>query len=259
MSNLKCQISSGLRLALVVLIAAGFVLGPPRPARAQDGELRLSFSKVWGFSGGGRVQGLFNLSGRGPQDIASVRFELDGKEIATLTQPPFNLQLNTDKYPNGRHTLSATGRTSDGRTLRSNTITAEFVSAEAGWQVAQRIMIPLLAVLGLIVVLSIVGQLALGQGRRRLEPGAPRNYGLAGGAICPKCRRPFALSFFSPHLVTRRLGRCPYCGKWSLVPQASREALAAAEAAEVKASEPTVPEASPEERLRQQIEESRYQ
>jgi hypothetical protein len=38
-----------------------------------------------------------------------------------------------------------------------------------------------------------------------------------------------------------------------------REALAAAEAAEIEASHPAVPDLSPEEKLRRQIEESRYQ
>jgi hypothetical protein len=61
------------------------------------------------------------------------------------------------------------------------------------------------------------------------------------------------------NLVTRKLERCPYCGKWSLVSRASREALAAAEAAEAEASKPAIPEPSPEEKLRQQLEESRYQ
>jgi len=259
MSNSRPRISDWNGLILAAALIAGCWLAPARPAWAQDSELRLSLSKDWGFSAGGQIQGLFTLSASGPQDMASVQFELDGAEIATVTQAPFKWQVNTDKYPIGRHTISAAGRTPDGSTLRSNTIRVEFVSAEAGWQVTQRIMIPLFAVVAVIIILSTVGQLVLGRGRRRPEPGAPRHYGPAGGAICRKCGRPFALSLFSLHLITRRLERCPYCSKWSWVARATSAALAAAEAAEIEASRPAVPGTSLEDKLRQQIEESRYQ
>jgi len=257
MAKFKCQDSK--RLRLVALVVTGIVLMLAGPVWAQDGELRLLLSKDWGFAAGDQIQGLFTLSVRGPQEVASVRFELDSQEIAVVTQPPFALKFNTDKYPNGKHTFSATGHAADGRAIRSNAIHVEFVSAEVGWQVAQHIMLPLFAVVGVVILLTTVGPLVLsGKGQRRLEPGIPRKYGLAGGAICPKCRRPFALSF-SLNLVTRKLERCPHCGKWSLVPRASREALAAAEAAEVEASKPAVPEVSPEDKLLQQIQDSCYQ
>jgi hypothetical protein len=243
-----------------LMLVIGLALAWAAPIGAQESELHLSLSKAWGFSMGGQVQGLFNLSVRDPQDITSVRFEWDGDEMATVTQPPFTLQFSTDKYPRGWHQLSATAQTASGRTLKSNTISVEFVSAEAGWQVAQRIIIPLLGITVLAILIGSLGQFFLtGRGKPRLEPGAPRNYGVEGGAICPKCGRPFARHFFSPNLLTGKLERCPYCGKWSIVPRAGRETLAAAEAAEREASKPAVPEASPEEKLRRQIEESRYQ
>jgi hypothetical protein len=252
MSKLKYRLSLLLAVVLALMLAGS--------AWVQEGDMRLSMRKDWGFALGGQIQGLFTLSVTGAQDITSVSFELDGKELAAVTQPPFTLRFSTDKYPGGPHTLSAVGRTSDGRELKSNIINVEFVSAEAGWQATQRsIMIPLLAVLGLVIILVTVGQFVLGREQRHLQPGMPRNYGIRGGAICPKCGRPFALSLFSLNLLTRKLGRCPYCRKWSLVQPAGREALAAAEAAEVEAARPAVPEPSPEEKLRQQIEESRYQ
>ncbi len=253
MSNVKSQVPK-------LLWVIGILLAWTVPANAQDGESRLSLSKNWGYSAGGQVQGLFTLSVRGPQDMVSVRFDLDGEEMATLTQPPFAFQFNTDKYPTGWHTLSATARTSTERTLISNVIRVEFVTAEQGWQVVQRIMIPLLVVVAGAILLSTLGQFLLtGRGQHHFEPGAPRNYGIAGGAICPKCGRPFARHLISPNLLVGKLERCPYCGKWSVVPSASREALTAAEAAELAASQPNVSEASPEEKLRRQLEQSRYE
>jgi len=250
-SKLKYQIS--------MLLVGGLVLVLAGSAWAQEGDIRLSLHKDWGFSLGGQIQGLFTLSVIGVQDITTVTFELDSKELVAVTQPPFTLQFSTDKYPGGGHTFSAVGRTTDGREFKSNIVNVEFVSAEAGWRATQRIMIPLLAVVGLVIILTTAGQLALARGQRRLELGTPRNYGIRGGAICPKCARPFVLSLFSLNLVTRKLERCPYCGKWSLVRPASRAALIAAEAAELAASRSAVPESSPEEKLRRQIEESRYQ
>jgi len=250
---------SKLKFLISMLLMGGLALVLAGSAWAQEGDMRLSMRKDWGFGLGSQIQGLFTLSATGAQDITSVSFELDSKELAVVTGPPFTLQFSTDKYSSGRHTFSAVGRTSDRREFKSNVINVEFVSAEAGWQATQRIMIPLLAVVGLVIILTTAGQFVLGREQRHLVPGTPRNYGIRGGAICPKCGRPFVLSFFSLNLVTRKLERCPYCGKWSLVRLASRESLAAAEATEAEAAKPAVPEPSLEEKLRRQIEESRYQ
>jgi len=257
MSDLKHLLIRIRAIALLVLIG---LMARAVPVWAQEGEVRLSVSKTWGFALGSQVQGLFTLSVKGAQDIESVTFELDGSEIATVTQPPFTLRFNTDKYPRGWHALSATVRTSGGRTLKSNTVTVEFVSTEQGWQVTQRIMVPLLSLVILIVVISTVGQFLLSdRDKHRLKPGVPRSYGIAGGAICPRCGRPFALSLLSLNLVTRKLARCPYCGGWSAVRRASPEALAAAEAAEAAASGPAIPELDSAEKLCRLIEESRYE
>jgi len=256
MSIFKYQISKA--FALVAWLVIGLAIA--MPAGAQDGEVRLSLSKAWGYSMGGQIQGLMNLSVAGPKDTVSVRFELDGQAITTVTQPPFSIQFNTDKYPQGWHKFSAIVQTAGGQTLESNTISAEFVSAEQGWQVAQRIIIPIGVVVIIAMLASLGGQfLVSGRGKQRPEPGAPRNYGIEGGAICPRCGRPFARHFFSLNLLVGKLERCPYCGKWSVVAAASLEALAAAQAAEVEASRPAVPGPSPDEELRRQIEESRYQ
>ena len=254
MANFKRQSSKRLFAALAV---AGLALAGP--VRAQEAQVRLSISKAWGYSMGGQIQGLFNLSVSAPKDAISVRFELDGEEIATVTQPPFSIQFNTDKYSGGQHKFSATVQTSGGR-IKSNTISAEFVPAEQAGQVVQRLLVPIAVMVVLAMLVGMGGQFFLsGRGQPRPEPGTPRNYRVAGGAICPQCGRPFARHFTSLNLLVGKLERCPTCGKWSIVAAASPAALAAAEAAEVAASKPTVPEPSPEEKLRRQIEESRYQ
>jgi hypothetical protein len=99
-----------------------------------------------------------------------------------------------------------------------------------------------------------------GKPKATVPLGAPRNYGVAGGTVCPKCKRPFSRNLLSPNLVIGKLERCPHCGKWSLARRASTAQLAAAEAAELEmASEGEhAPSLSEEERLRRDLEDSRY-
>src|SRR5512136_355741 len=123
MPNVKSRTSKWLVATLVLTIGLIWAI----PVGAQAGEARLSLSKAWGYSLGGQIQGLMNLSVAAPKDTTSVRFELDGQEIATVTQPPFSIQFNTDKYPRGWHKFSATVQTATGQTVDSNTISAEFV------------------------------------------------------------------------------------------------------------------------------------
>jgi hypothetical protein len=94
------------------------------------------------------------------------------------------------------------------------------------------------------------------------------SYGLGGGAVCSRCKLPFARNPLGINLVTGKLARCPHCGQWQVASLAGREALAAAEA-RLQANgtngegagglSPASPALSPEERLRRQIEESRYE
>ena len=83
---------------------------------------------------------------------------------------------------------------------------------------------------------------------------------MAGGAICPRCQRPFARGVLSPNLLVGKLERCPFCGKWSVLAARPLAELRAAEAAELASAEGGArPDAADEEeRLRREIEESRY-
>ena len=112
------------------------------------------------------------------------------------------------------------------------------------------------------VGLSVGIPLITGRGKKeKLPPGTPRNYGYHGGAICPKCDRPFSRHIYGLNLGTHKYDRCPYCGKWSLVRRASKGELDAAEAAEIEASQAGAftPEVSEEDQLRKQLDDSRYE
>jgi DNA-directed RNA polymerase subunit RPC12/RpoP len=244
------------RIRLSALIAVAISLVVVSVAFAQADRVQLSLSKISGIGLGGQIQGLFQLSVSGNSSLTAVTYYLDGKEMGTVSQSPYSLQFYTDSYTPGQHQFTATGRTSGGQTLGSNTITAEIVSFSQGWTSVVRLLWPILIVVIIVLGVGIAVPLLSARSGRHYEPGAERNYGVVGGTICGRCGRPYALSFFSLRLLVGRLSRCPYCGKWALARPASREALRAAEHAELQ-NAPVVHEESPEQKLKKKIEESR--
>ncbi len=247
---------------LFLTFFASFLIVSPVLAQGND-TLVLRLSRDFGYSSGsGQIQGTFTIHATGPANLIHVDFLVDGSKIGEATQTPFNLQFSTGSFSLGSHSISAVGYTSDGQELHTPVVTAEFVSAETGWKAAGRIAIPILVIVGLAVLLSALFPALTGRGRlSQLPLGEPRNYGLRGGGICPKCKRPFSFSLLTPNLLMYRFDRCPYCGRWGVVRIASLSELRKAEAAELelaKASQP-IPEESEEEKLRKELDESRYQ
>jgi hypothetical protein len=237
------------------------------PAQAQENdELRLNLSKSFGYSSGFgsgniKLQGVMSLTASGPEDLERVVFLLDGTSLGEVTQAPFKLNFSTDSYSQGKHTLSALGYTAGGRELSSNQVNVEFVTAEEGWQDALRIIGPLFVVVFGVMILATVGPMILGRGKKSSLPlGTERHYGLSGGTICPKCKRPFPLHFYGLNLLTHKLDLCPHCRRWSLVRPLPLTELRAAEQAELALAQqsPQVSTAAAEEKLRKELEDSRF-
>lgn len=244
-------------LSIVALACLAFLLWSGA-AGAQSSDLQLVLNRNFGFSLGDQIQGSFNLAVAGPEDMTSVTYLVDGKEITTVTQAPFRHTFSTDSYAAGRHRFAATAKTAGGQTLASNVIDAEIVTASGGFQSTTRVIGPILGIVFVVIAIMAGLQfLPMGHNKRRYEQGGVKNYGVAGGAICPKCGRPFARSVFGLNMIAGKLERCPYCGKWSITRPASIEALRAAEQTEAEGAMPSVRELTPEDRLRQQIEDSR--
>ncbi|MGC1376730.1 MAG: Ig-like domain-containing protein [Anaerolineales bacterium] len=232
-------------------------------AHAQDTTLTISFSRDFGYSsGGGDIQGLFSIRASGPADLVKVVFYIDDQILAEVDKAPFSFQFTTDNYALGQHQLYAIGTTSGGQTLKSRVFTENFVSAEAGTKAAMNIVIPILVIVFGAILAATVGPLLLtGRKTVNLPAGATRSYPL-GGAICPKCQRPFGVHIYGLNLMGSKYDRCPYCGKWSLVSYASRDKLRAAEQAEllnvVTDGSGQVPGLSEEEKLKKELDESKY-
>lgn len=248
------------RILLFLLLCAVFLPAPAVYAQTESPpQLDLSLRRDWGYGGlGGQIQGHFTARVRGRDDLVRVTIYLDEQVLVELDASPFEWRFVTDNYPLGKHTLVAVGVTSSGEELRSNTLHVEFVSPQQGWNEAGRMILPLLGVVfgGMLLAAGISWLVE----RRRgpLPAGAKRSYGLLGGAVCPKCGRPFGLHWWAPNMVAGKFDRCPHCGKWSLVRRASRDELIAAEQAE-RAALGVMPTTYDEaEERRRALEDSRY-
>jgi len=215
----------------LVLLA---ILGVVTPARAQAvEELDLSVSRDFGSSDGtGNIQGTFSMKVTGPSNLVKVQYYIDNTMIAEDTEPPFQIQFVTDDYAPGKHTMHATGHTSDGRERRTREMTFNYMTAEESRQRGLRIAMPILAlVLIWVLFTKVVPNLSRGRKKGELLPPGGTNYGVIGGTICPRCAHPFARSPFSPNLLVGKLVCCPNCGKWFIGRRASIDDLRMAEEA----------------------------
>lgn len=227
-------------------------------ALAQSEGLTMKLSRDWGYGGfNNDIQGLFTMHITGPETLVRVEFYIDEMMIGEDTEAPFALQFSTDSYPLGWHTMSAKGYTSDGQELTSNTFTAEFVPE----QEVGKFLIPVFGVVILAILGSTVIPFLATRNKKPVELplGEERSYGAGGGGICPKCKRPFALPLFSMNMGLSKYARCPYCGKWSAVRILPVSKLREAEKAELNWAKADVPQVSEEEKLRKELDDSKFQ
>jgi len=204
--------------------------------------------------------GNFNHSVNGPsENIRSVTYLIDGQVMATVNEAPFSLTYETGDYTLGLHELSARVETLDGRTVETAVRRFEFVSSEVEFASVRSIIVPIMVAVLLMMIIGIGSQFLIMRGKNNhLEPGTPRTYGIRGGAICPRCSRPFSRHLWAFNLGPKMYDRCDFCGKWSLVGRASQDELRAAERAELVAAQPNLVEKNKEDDLRRMIDESKY-
>ncbi len=240
-----------LTLALVILLA----LTLTAPALAQDTlpELKIRLNRDFGYGGfGNDIQGLFTIKASGPDGLIQVEFYLDETLLATDIDAPFKIQFNTDSFDLGIHQISAVGLLANGTELRSNEITAKFVS---GSNVLQT-MGPILGIIALVTVVGVVWPMLTG---KKGQVGPIGEYGAAGGAVCPRCKFPFSRPWLSPNMVVGKLVRCPHCGRWSIRARASLADLAAAEERLLASHQEGGPIAvDPEDSLKRALDDSRF-
>lgn len=192
----------------------------------------IRFNRDFGYGAGSNVRGTFSLAISGDlEQITSVTYLVDGKELATVTETPFKFQFHTDSQGYGWHDLSAEITLTGGSQLSLSTIRYNFVSPEDEKTDMTGILIPIGGIVVGALLVSVLIQF-LGRKKKPLDPDIPRDYGMLGGTICPKCGHPFPRSLIGMNLVVGRLERCESCGKFSLTRRATTEELYRAEKAE---------------------------
>jgi hypothetical protein len=231
--------------------------------QAQEEELVLRLRRNFGYGGSGEIQGLFTMIAEGSEALTRVTFYIDDQVIGEDQEAPFQVQFSTDSYPLGMHSLRATGFTENGDEFPSNSIEIEFVSAEAGWKAGIQLVVPILVILAIVVGVGILLTVITSKKRMNPAPGTPRKYGFSGGSICPKCSRPTPIHFMGLNLGTKKYDRCENCGKWSLMQSIPLAKLRQAEAEELTRAALEENQASanlhrPEEKLRKELDDSRY-
>ncbi len=185
------------------ILQVAFLLFLLAPSAAQeDAEpLILGLNKDFGYAAAGQIQGSFSLVVRSPDDLVRVEFYIDGQLVQTSTQPPFRFKFNTADFEPGDHTFSAVGFRADQSSLSSSEFRREFISAEDAWSSVGKLIVPVFVVIGVIAVLGTLGGGLIGR-KKEFVIG---NYGLAGGAVCPRCRLPYARHMLAPNLVVGKL------------------------------------------------------
>jgi hypothetical protein len=257
-----------LTAAVVILIMGLFSLGTPRPVLGQDATpattpaYTLSVRRTFGYSAGGEIRGSFRLVVTGPQEnIQKVVFLIDEQSMGTVSEPPFRMDIHTQDYPEGTHTLSAEVTTMDGSLQVAPGGTFDFVSASQQWAGVIKIVVAVGVILVAIVSIGFLfTYLTTGKTIKDIPLGAERHYGIQGGGICSRCGRPFAFHWWGMNLVGAKYDRCDYCGKWGRTKRLPMEELRKAEEAELRNStqglSTNLP--NPEDKFKSMLDDSRY-
>lgn len=206
-------------------------------AYAQSEELTIRISRDFGFSGGGKIQGLFSMKVTSAVELTEVVFFIDEEIIGTDFSEPFSIQFNTDSYPPGGHLLYAIGYTMDGIPIKTRENSSYFITAEESRKATLTLIVPIIGISLLAVIISAVIPALKSKKARAAVLGSERNYSIAGGTICSRCKRPFARHLFAPNMLVGKLERCPNCGKWGIYRAYPLEILRDAEKAELLSSD----------------------
>jgi hypothetical protein len=266
---MKRRILKPFLAGVFIILFAGLVgMVNLQSAKAQDATpaaapaFTLSVQRTFGYAAGGQIRGSFRLSVVGDAgNIQQVVFLLDGQPIGNVTESPFLVDIHTQDYPEGTHTLSAEVTTMDGSVQVAQGGSFDFVSASQQWAGVMKIIIAVGLILVAIVVIGFLfTYLTTGKTVKDLPLGAERHYGIQGGGVCSRCGRPFAFHWWGLNLVGAKYDRCNYCGKWGSIKRLPLDQLRAAEEAEQRDAAAGLSQTpqSPEEKFKNMLDDSRY-
>lgn len=258
------------QILISFLLLALLVLIPVTSVMAQAEGMRIKLNRDFGYGGmGNQIQGTFSIEVTDNTPYQKVIFMMDEIVLGEKTEAPFRFRFSTDSYEPGIHQYYAIGVLADGTQVESNRITADVLSKEEANQALYKILGILfgsIALVGIIswAVSSVVSKKTAGS--QVLEDGEmPQGFSLKGGSICPKCGKPFSFHFFSVNLPFYKVDRCPHCGKVVLAKSMTYQAVETIVLSKKKSKAGAVDngngaavEISEEERLKRQLDDSKY-
>ena len=236
-------------------------------AAADSTDFAIRLRRDFGYGGmGNQIQGRFSILVPDDIDFVEVIFYMDDTEMGRLKSTPFRFQFSTDDYPPGEHAYWAKGILADGSELVSNRISVFVLSEEEANSGLGSILLIIFGGIGVAVALSFVisGVVSkkVKQGEYFDENLLPKGFHVHGGTICKKCGKPYAYKAFSGNFITHKLARCPHCGKSSFSRPVRREVMITAAEEMCGADKNVKPDSiegmSEQEKLRKQLEESKY-
>jgi len=221
----------------ILFVFAIFFLYTALPVYGQTSDYNVHLRRNFGFGGGSNIRGTFTISLVGEkQAVESVVFLIDGEPMAAVSAAPFTFRFETDDYGIGLHRLSAEVSLSSGSVQTTPVIQYRFIGPEEMREQALTIVGGIVAAIAIaLIVVAVVQDLFIRKGKPKhaYQPGEPRQYGVLGGTICPRCGKPFPRHIWGMNLMVGKLDRCENCGKWAMTVRATPKALRAAEKAEL--------------------------
>jgi len=225
------------KIQIVILICEILLLFGMTPVvLGQGSDFTVHVERDFGYGWGSDIQGTFTISLVGDEEVVEeVVFLIDGEVFSIVQEPPFQYQFSTDDFDSGDHMLSAEVQFKDGS--QENTPAAEyhFITHEQTQKELTQVLLwiggALIGVMGIAVIMQ--GWFLKNKKTASARRGEKRDYGLLGGAICPKCGYPFPRHIWGMNLIVGKLDRCEHCGKWVITRRASPGELQAAEEAEL--------------------------
>ncbi len=243
-------------LFIALLLIALFV--SPALAQGDSADLKIRLNRDFGYGGfDNKIQGRFSIRVSDASGFERIGFYIDDFLLESISEEPYKVQFRTENFNIGSHQIFAIGHTSDGQEIRSNEYVRFFISGEEVGQSMVGLVLPLIGVLVVAVLLSTL----LPRLIWRKKGYTFKDYGMAGGAVCKNCEKPFTRHAWAPNLVAGKLERCPHCGKWQIARRANADELEEAEKL-IYEDGGSAMQASgrenEEERLKRQIDDSRY-
>jgi len=204
----------------------------PQIVYGQGNDYTIHLGKDFGYAWGSDIQGKFTISLVGDEELVEkVYFLFDGELISIIQEPPFEYQFNTVEFIPGNHSLSAEVWLKNGNLENTPILEYHFVPPDYAKQELTEILLWIGGTLLGVMTIAVIVQIFAFKGRKKVshQTGKRRDYGVLGGAVCPKCGYPFPQHIWGINLLVGKLDRCEHCGKWVMVRRATPEELQEAE------------------------------